>query len=151
MLREIATQRTDSQGYRRRWFQSEKMDLYTWHTDAGTIMGFQLAYDRLSSERAITWMRDKGFFHARVDEGRPGFVASTPFLVPASGFDAYRVHCEFVTQAAQIDRTIALLVARKLRECLVSSRPQLRAKPPRIWLVLLGGCLLGVFLRRLLK
>lgn len=152
MFREIATQRTHSQGYRRRWFQSDKMDLYTWHTDSGAILGFQLAYDRLTTQRAITWISGKGYFHARVDEGEPSFVSPTPFLVPEAGFDAYRVHAEFIAQAAEIDKDIALLVSRKLRDYLAASRGGARIKAaPVLLMATVAACVLGLLLRRLLK
>jgi len=151
MLIEIVTKRTHSQGYRRRWFQSEKMDLYTWHTDLGEIVGFQLAYDRLSDQRAITWVRSKGFFHARVDEGWPDFVSQTAILVPDDRFDAYRVHSEFVAQAEQLDKDIALLVSRRLREYFASTRRGISHGPVPLWVGILAGCLIGLLLRRLLR
>ena len=151
MFREIVTQRTHSQGNRRRWFQSEKMDLYTWHVDSGEVLGFQLAYDRLSGQRAITWIQDKGYFHARVDEGEPGFVAPTALLVSEGGFDAYRVHTDFIRQAAEIDQEIASLVARKLREYLALSREGTRSQPVPLLVAIVAGCVLGFLLRRLLK
>jgi len=151
MLSEIVTKRTHSQGYRRRWFQSEKMDLYTWHTDSGASMGFQLTYDRLSDQRAITWVRGKGYFHARVDEGWPSFVSRTAILVPDDRFDAYRVHSEFVAQAGQLDSDIALLVSRKLRDYLASTRRGISHRPVPLWVATIAGCLVGLLLRRLLR
>jgi len=150
MFSEIATQRTHSQGYRRRWFQSASMDLYTWHVESGVIAGFQLAYDRLSNQRAITWVRDRGFFHARIDEGDPGFVAQTPVLVADGPFDAFRVHADFVAQAVQIDPDIAQFVARKLRAYLGRERPPARFVTPWILGAVILGCAAGMLLQRFL-
>jgi len=69
MLREIQAVRQDRPGLKRRWFQDEFFDLYTWHTRWGTLAGFQLCYDVRGRERALTWHRKSGFSHNRIDHG----------------------------------------------------------------------------------
>ena len=45
VLREIQGVRQDNPGLRRRWYQDEFFDLYTWHAPDGRLAGFQLCYD----------------------------------------------------------------------------------------------------------
>ena len=45
------------------------MDLFVWCNDVGTLVGFQLAYDKESKERALTWKLETGFVHDVVDDG----------------------------------------------------------------------------------
>lgn len=150
MFIEIATRRTHSQGYRRRWFQSASMDLYTWQDESDVFMGFQLAYDRRADQRAITWIRDRGYFHSRVDEDIRGLIASTPFLQPAGGFDAHRIHADFLKSAAGLDAGVALFVSRKLRAYLhTSGRRSLACK--EFMVAALAGAIIGLTIRRLWK
>ena len=69
MLREIQSVRQDKPGLRRRWYQDEFFDLYTWHAADGSLSGFQVCYDLPGRERAITWHRRHGFSHNKVDDG----------------------------------------------------------------------------------
>lgn len=149
MFTEIATRRTHSQGYRRRWFQSESMDLYTWQDEANVLLGFQLAYDRRADQRAITWIRDRGYFHARIDEDMRGLVASTPLLQPEGGFDAYRTHAEFMKAAAGLDADIALFVSRKLRAYLEIGRSHSSSIWKDFLVAALAGAIIGLAIRRL--
>jgi len=46
MLTESANVRQFKGEPRRRWFQSQTEDLIVWYADDGSILGFQLCYDR---------------------------------------------------------------------------------------------------------
>lgn len=151
MFTEIATRRTHSQGYRRRWFQSESMDLYTWQDEANALLGFQLAYDRRADQRAITWIRDRGYFHARIDENIRGLVASTPLLQPEGGFDARRTHAEFMNAAAGLEADIAFFVSRKLAAYRESGRTRLSSTWKDFLIPALAGAIIGLAIRRLRK
>jgi hypothetical protein len=151
MFNEIATSRTHAQGYRRRWFQCESMDLYTWHSDSGAIIGFQLAYDRRGNQRAITWIDGQGYFHAGIDEGTPGHIARTPLLKPEGGFDAFRVHTEFLRNAAGLDVEIALLVSQKLRAYLGRVREGPLFEWRQLTIVAFAGVVVGLVLRRWIR
>lgn len=48
---------------RRRWFHDDYFDLFVWQTESGEITLFQLCYGIDSSERALVWDKDKGYFH----------------------------------------------------------------------------------------
>ena len=69
----------------RQWFQSRDEDLIVWFAGDGSVLGFQLCYDRSSTEKAFIWMRGKGFSHDKVDDGEGGggmTYKRTPILVP---------------------------------------------------------------------
>ena len=151
MFTEIATRRTHSQGYRRRWFQSESMDLYTWENEANVLLGFQLAYDRRADQRAITWIRDRGYFHARIEEDMRGLVASTPLLQPEGRFDAPRTHAEFLKAAAGLDPDTALFVSRKLSAYRESSPERSSSIWQDFLVAALAGAIIGLAIRRFWK
>jgi hypothetical protein len=106
----------------RRWFSDEYFDLIVWSDRRGggrsNVTGFQLCYDRNGYERALTWMRDQGFSHERVDTGetRAGTMKSTPILVADGVFDSAGVSSRFRQASKGIDRDIADLVIEKLAE-----------------------------------
>lgn len=70
MLREIRGVRQDDPALNRRWFQDEYFDLWTWEAPDGGLVAFQLCYDKRRDERALSWRRDHGFDHLRVQTGR---------------------------------------------------------------------------------
>ena len=78
MLREIRGIRQDDKSLNRRWFQDEYFDLWTWESAEGALVAFQLCYDKRRDERALSWRRDHGFDHLRVQTGRDR--ESTAFL-----------------------------------------------------------------------
>ncbi len=117
MLREIHKVKQYSGEPRRRWFADESMDLFVWYSRDGSISGFQLSYDKPYAERAITWKRDGGFDHARVDDGaRPGKHPETPLLLADGAFDSLRVSREFKTQAIGIDDDLVQFVSSRLSD-----------------------------------
>jgi len=92
------------------------MDLIVWLGDDGSILGFQLAYDKLHSEHALTWKRRSGFRHESVDdgEGRPGKYKATPILIADGVFAAPKVAQCFKDRAAGLDQRVADFVYAKL-------------------------------------
>lgn len=66
MLHEIVGV-TDEPPARRRWFHDEYFDLFVWQTREGEVILFQLCYGIDSSERALVWHRQGGFFHDGVE------------------------------------------------------------------------------------
>ncbi len=119
MLREWkgVRQRPD-EGYRR-WFADEDMDLIVWYRErGGSVRGFQLCYGKQSVQHALTWLADRGYNHARVDDGeagREGASKQTPMLVEDGTFDASALADRFVREAGDIDPEVRSLVSRKLR------------------------------------
>lgn len=102
---------------RRRWFSCPGMDLVVWYDSEGAISAFQLCYDKLHRERAITWKAgDSGITHAAVDDGEswPLNHKSTPILVPDGEWNAADVLARFHAVAAALPDDLAAFVARQL-------------------------------------
>jgi len=62
MLHEIVGL-ADEPPAKRRWFHDDYFDLFVWQTANGELSRFQLCYGIHSSERALVWQRQGGFFH----------------------------------------------------------------------------------------
>ena len=117
MLREIQGVRQDNPDLRRRWFQDEFFDLYTWHAPNGRLAGFQLCYDLPRRERAITWHRQHGFSHNKVDGGAlPGRMGATPLLVAGARFPHRLVRERFLKHGATLDAATRKAIVDKMRE-----------------------------------
>ena len=66
----------------RRWFFDENMDLIVWYDNKSNINGFQLCYDKNTTEHAITWTLKNGFSHEAIDGGEDSvFKNRSPILV----------------------------------------------------------------------
>jgi hypothetical protein len=62
MLHEIVGL-ADEPPAKRRWFHDDYFDLFVWQSLNGEVTHFQLCYGIDSSERALVWYRQNGFFH----------------------------------------------------------------------------------------
>jgi hypothetical protein len=111
MLSEIRNVRqVDGEGFRR-WFTDEYFDLIVWFDDTRRLVGFQLCYDKLVHERALTWTLEHGFQHNCIDSGEvPGHSKMTPIIIADGAFDSNPVSERFRQSSANIDRAIASFV-----------------------------------------
>jgi hypothetical protein len=120
MLRELLPTRQIPGEPQRRWFNSPRCDLIVWLEDDGRPVGFQLCYDKDEVEHALTWVRNRGFNHMRVDthDRHPyrDVQKGTPLLVPDGVFDARRLLEIFNDEGRQLPPEFAALVAEKLNE-----------------------------------
>lgn len=100
----------------RRWFSDDDWDLVIWQDGDGTIVGFQICYDRLRSEHALTWDRDSGFSHQRVDDGedRPARHKQSPILVADGHVDFKALSARFNKKNHMMDPELADFIAVKL-------------------------------------
>lgn len=116
MLKEIQNVKQIPNELPRRWYTDEDMDLIIWLHEDGSISGFQLAYDKLKIEHALTWDAQVGFLHNRVDdgEGRAGKYKASPVLIPDGEFQAKDVAERFKNRAADVDEVISSFVYEKL-------------------------------------
>lgn len=134
MLREILNLRQIEPGARRRWFQSEYFDLFTWQDEAGEFTMMQLCYDLRRKERALTWKRDVGFIHDGVDDGEGsgphGTGNGTPILVANGPYDPEKVNARFMKESADLDIELRKFVLGKLHEYSITG-PTLRDGAPR--------------------
>ncbi len=71
MMREIVGVVQGEPVTRRRWFHDEYFDLFVWQNSASEIESFQLCYGIDSSERALEWRKNRGFFHDGAKVGTP--------------------------------------------------------------------------------
>lgn len=116
-LREITHTRQVPGEPRRRWFSSDALDLVVWFGDDGGIVGFQLCYDKLHAERALTWWaRGHRLQHMAVDDGEPGGMRhkSSPVLVPDGVLDASKVLADFRAAAHELPPAIVAVVVAQL-------------------------------------
>lgn len=115
-MREIRPTRQIPNEPFRKWFAGDPLDLIVWFDSAGEIIGFQLCYPMGADERALTWWRDKGFSHDRIDdgEGLPDSQKMTPILVPDGAFDKKSVIALIKEKCEGVDPQLARFVAEKL-------------------------------------
>jgi hypothetical protein len=100
---------------KRRWFNDDDMDLIVWVARSGEFVGFQLCYDIQTREHSLTWHRDRGFVHNKIDAGETDPSANrTPILVSDGAFPMKRVDAEFAKNAANIDPVVVGFVRQKL-------------------------------------
>ena len=117
MLTEIKDARqVPNEGFRR-WFTDDDSDLIVWFED-DEITGFQLCYDKFTTERAITWFKKGGFVHTKVDSGEPamGGPKSTPVLVSDGVFERDVVTERFKEISANVESHLVDFIVTKLGE-----------------------------------
>lgn len=116
MLREIENTRQVSGEPRRRWFADDIFDLIVWYSPSGEKSGFQLCYRDAFEERALTWMKDKGFSHNKIDDGEGISVRykMTPILVPDGAFDRDHILELFEAAGQEIDVDVTGYVQEKI-------------------------------------
>jgi len=117
MLREILSVRQDNPLLRRRWYQDDFFDLYTWHEAGGRLTAFQLCYDVRRRQRVLAWKQGQGFSHARIDDGggaRP--FAMSPVFAAAGRFPHRMVRERFRRNAAALDAGTRERILEHMRE-----------------------------------
>ena len=87
---------------KRRWFHNEYFDLFVWQELSGEVIHFQLCYGIDSSERALIWHRNGGFFHDGLSPDRPEPLAN--------------VIARFEDAAPTVPKMIRRTVGARLRE-----------------------------------
>jgi len=117
MLTEIRNARQiEGEGFRR-WFTDEYFDLIVWYADDRTLVGFQLCYDKLERERALTWTREHGFHHNQIDSGEiPGHAKMTPVIIADGEFNRDPVAERFRKASGQIEPAVARFVYETVRK-----------------------------------
>jgi hypothetical protein len=117
MLYEIKRARqVPGEGFRR-WFTDADHDLVVWYPQRGSqeIVGFQFAYDKQTNEHALTWTRERGFEHHRIDAGeKPGQFNASPILVADGLPDPGRLAERFKQVATNLDAGLYQFIVDKL-------------------------------------
>ena len=118
MLSELKEVNQEKDGFRRIYIGTE-FDLFVWYDKkGGSILGFELCYDKDEDERSITWRKTGGYLHSRIDTGEnnPGRRKQSPVLVADGVFDSGSVADKFRQNSSKVDKQIADLVYNKLLE-----------------------------------
>lgn len=103
---------------RRRWFQGSGLELIVWLDAAGMPDGFQICYTgTLGREQALTWRKERGFTHSRVDGGdtRPD-KDLTPVLMPDTAVPWKKLRCEFAGGSDGLEPALRDFVTARLAE-----------------------------------
>jgi hypothetical protein len=116
MLAEFKKVRQDINSFRR-LFTDRNFDLYIWYrcVDSTEIIGFQLVYNSGMEQKALTWQKDSGFCHLRIDEGDRGFN-KTPILVKDGAFEYPDVRDRLLASIRNVDTEIRDFVVSKIDE-----------------------------------
>ena len=93
------------------------MDLFIWFIRQVPVK-FQLSYGKRQSEHAISWDREYGFMHNRIDdgEGLGGRYKMSPILLNEVQFDARRVARDFLVASEAMEPTLADFIYARLLE-----------------------------------
>ena len=119
MLTELENSRQIPGESERRWFMSPAMDLIIWQDAAGHAIGFQLCYDKESSEKAITWHAGAEPIHTGISTGEGLGIKhkESPILV-ADGSPNYEyIKEQFLKQSVKLPSEVVELVM-----CILSAR-----------------------------
>ncbi|MFC1851604.1 hypothetical protein ACFL27_15545 [candidate division CSSED10-310 bacterium] len=115
MLAEVRDVKQHKNEYFRRWFTSPFFDLVVWFEDDRLINGFQLCYDKPDHERALTWLKNKGFSHKQVDQGEePGHYNMTPVLIANGLFEQEKIAARLLQEGQKIEPGIIQFVYQKI-------------------------------------
>lgn len=118
MLKEFKDISQEKTGYRKLFFD-EKFELYIWYSmEGGDIIGFQLCYDRINNEHCLTWMKDKGYLHSKIDDGEkvPGKAKQSPILTMDGSFNKEDIARAFKAASKKMGKEERTLVHQKILE-----------------------------------
>ncbi len=118
MLYEIKNVKQNEGEPKRRWFIDEYFDLVVWLDEEDGVEGFQLCYDKSRNQHALTWHRESGYMHNRVDEGddKPGKPKGIPILIADGNFAYEKVADMFKEESGNLDQKVATTVYDKILE-----------------------------------
>ena len=93
------------------------LDLIVWYERSNAIRGFQLCYGKPQQERALTWLKNRGFAHTQIDSGEDNPEANrTPILLPDGSFPQEQVTREFRQRSQQLPKSLRNFVLTRLRQ-----------------------------------
>lgn len=116
MLKEFVHVRQEKGPGRRRWFESDDLELVVWLDHRGEVEGYQICYDLGHGEHALTWRPQTGFEHNEVDAGDEGALSNlTPILVPDGAVPWPEVAARFAKQGSSLEPALRDLVGRTLQ------------------------------------
>jgi hypothetical protein len=113
MLREVRAPLQHRGELPRRCFLSPEIDLFVWTAASAAVHAFQLAYDKMGSERIVSWHSERGFHHFKVDDGRR---LGTPIIESGGRIDAALALLQFKDVDAGLPPELSSFIAAKLEE-----------------------------------
>jgi hypothetical protein len=126
MMREILGVAPDP-GARRRWFHDDYFDLFVWQVPSGQVTSFQLCYGVNTSERALVWQQQRGFFH----DGLRGWTEPGEIIgggaTPRNSAISDPVVERFYAAARGLPNDVREAVAAQIREY-VEKQPPVQAR-----------------------
>ena len=115
VLHEIKNVRQERGAGRRRWFESEGLQLVVWLDGEHAITGFQLCYDLGKGEPALTWRAESGFSHHGIDQGNETPLKNqTPILVADGSVPWAEIAQLFGRRAATLEAQLQQFIRAKL-------------------------------------
>jgi len=122
MMREILGVAPDPAA-RRRWFHDDYFDLFVWQVPSGEVTSFQLCYGVDSSERALVWQQQRGFFHDGVSgRSRAGEIIGSA-LARGGSATSDPVIERFDAAAGALPSDVRQAVAARIREYVEKQPP----------------------------
>lgn len=118
MLHEIKNVKQERGAGRRRWFESDGLELVVWlGAEDDRVAGFQLCYDLGHGEHALTWRAGSGFAHSVVDAGDATPLKNeTPILHPDQQVPWSEIARLFDERSGSLEPELARLIRDKLAE-----------------------------------
>ena len=117
MLQKIRGVRQDEASLERQWFQDDFFDLFVWTDASGTVVAFQLCYDRLNHERVLAWDQTAGTIHRRVDDGEHTPAKNmSPMMVRDGQFGAEEIAVQFEQRGRDLDLHLRNFIRSKIGE-----------------------------------
>ncbi len=113
MLKEILGVLQDDPSSQRRWFHDDYFDLFVRET-GGELSAFELCYGIGSSERALAWIRGRGFFHDGGLSGSEDFIGAR--VAPGGVLGADPIIARFERAAVGLPEALRLALEARLRE-----------------------------------
>ncbi len=113
MLKEILGVLQDDPSSQRRWFHDDYFDLFVRET-GGELSAFELCYGIGSSERALAWIRGRGFFHDGGLSGSEDFIGAR--VAPGGALGADPIIARFERAAVGLPEALRLALEARLRE-----------------------------------
>jgi hypothetical protein len=117
MLKEYPTKQSRAE-QNKRWFADDYFDIIFWLDRDSVISGFQLCYDKQRNERALTWIKGKGFRHDFIDGGEESPAKNrSPILMKDGDFPVAQVLDRFMTRSENMEQALKLFVINKFKSC----------------------------------
>ena len=117
VLHEIKNVRQERGAGKRRWFESDGLELVVWLDRDDNVSGFQLHYDVGHGAHALTWREGSGFAHSAIDSGDDSpFSNRAPVLEPDGHVPWTDVEHLFDERSVTLEPELRQLIHDKLAE-----------------------------------